>query len=81
LGSSGGIDSALINALAVEALGSENVLSVLLPSQYSSPGSITDAVELAKNLGNEYKVFSIQPTVDAVEHTLFEEFKGCSNIV
>ena len=51
LGLSGGIDSAVVAALACEALGAENVLAVMMPSPYSSKGSIDDSVALAKNLG------------------------------
>ena len=51
LGLSGGIDSALTATLAVKALGAENVLGILMPSMFSSEGSITDSVQLAKNLG------------------------------
>ena len=51
LGLSGGIDSALTAALAVKALGAENVFGVLMPSMYSSEGSVTDALALAENLG------------------------------
>ena len=51
LGLSGGIDSAVVAALACEALGAENVLGVMMPSPYSSRGSIDDSVALAKNLG------------------------------
>src|SRR6266404_5558893 len=51
LGLSGGVDSAVVAAVAVEALGAENVVGVSMPSQYSSPGSISDALALAKNLG------------------------------
>ena len=51
LGLSGGIDSAVVAALACEALGSENVLSVMMPSPYSSRGSIDDSVALGRNLG------------------------------
>jgi NAD+ synthase (glutamine-hydrolysing) len=51
LGLSGGIDSALVAAIAVEALGADRVLGVLMPSPYSSPGSITDAIAVAQNLG------------------------------
>ena len=52
VGLSGGIDSALVAAIAVEALGAENVLGVGMPSEYSSLGSIEDARRLAKNLGD-----------------------------
>src|SRR5579864_3371584 len=51
LGLSGGIDSALTAAIAAEALGSRNVLGVMMPSPYSSPGSIDDSAALARNLG------------------------------
>ncbi len=51
LGSSGGIDSALVQALACEALGPENVMALLMPSRYSSDGSVSDAEQLCKNLG------------------------------
>ncbi|MDL2306445.1 NAD+ synthase [Desulfovibrio sp. OttesenSCG-928-C06] len=53
LGLSGGIDSALVAAIAAEALGKENVLGILMPSPYSSQGSIDDSLELASNLGME----------------------------
>ena len=51
LGLSGGIDSALTAAIAADALGPENVLGVLMPSPYSSQGSVDDSLELARNLG------------------------------
>ncbi len=51
LGLSGGIDSAVVAALACEALGAENVLGVMMPSPFSSRGSIDDSVALGKNLG------------------------------
>ncbi|MFT5724108.1 MAG: NAD+ synthase (glutamine-hydrolyzing) [Bacteroidia bacterium] len=76
LGSSGGIDSAVINALAVEALGAENVLAVLLPSKYSSEGSVVDAEALSNNLGCPYETISIKDLVDVVESTLAPQFKG-----
>lgn len=60
LGSSGGIDSALVTYLAVEALGAENVKTFAMPSRYSSDGSLTDAEQLAKNLGVEYDVIAIE---------------------
>jgi NAD+ synthetase len=59
VGLSGGIDSALVAAIAVEALGSENVLGVGMPSEYSSPGSIEDARQLAGNLGIEWQLLPI----------------------
>ena len=60
LGLSGGIDSALTAAIAVDALGSENVLGILMPSTYTSPESISDAQELANNLGIEHQTISIE---------------------
>ncbi|MFT5513079.1 MAG: NAD+ synthase (glutamine-hydrolyzing), partial [Bacteroidia bacterium] len=76
LGSSGGIDSAVIHALAAEALGSENVLAVMLPSKYSSEGSVVDAETLANNLGSPYKIISIKDMIDVVENTLLPHFEG-----
>lgn len=76
LGSSGGIDSALVNALAVEALGKENVHSVLMPSIFSSQHSVDDAIQLSENLGNPYTILPIKEMVAAVESTLSEPFEG-----
>jgi len=59
IGLSGGIDSAVTAALAVKALGSENVLGVAMPSPYSSPGSRRDARDLAKNLGIDFREIEI----------------------
>ncbi len=60
VGLSGGIDSALVAAIATEALGKENVMGVGMPSEYSSPGSIDDARQLAKNLGIHFELIPIQ---------------------
>ncbi len=60
LGSSGGIDSAVTLALACEALGSENVTAILMPSPYSSGHSVTDAEKLSKNLNNPYHIIPIK---------------------
>jgi NAD+ synthase (glutamine-hydrolysing) len=76
LGLSGGIDSALVNALAFEALGAKNVLSILLPSKYSSKGSVDDSVDLCKNTGNPYHVIPIIDTISAFEQTLKPFFNG-----
>ena len=65
LGLSGGIDSALVAAIAVDALGKENVFGVSLPSKYSSQHSLTDARELAENLGINYRVIEIEPVVQS----------------
>jgi NAD+ synthase (glutamine-hydrolysing) len=60
LGSSGGIDSAVTQALAVAALGKENVRAVLMPSQYSTSHSVSDAEQLSQNLGNPYDIIAIK---------------------
>jgi NAD+ synthetase len=64
IGLSGGIDSALVTYIAVQALGKENVHVVLMPSKYSSKGSITDSEKLIKNLNISHSNVSIQPAVD-----------------
>ena len=74
LGLSGGIDSALTAAIAVEALGAENVLGVLLPSRYSSGHSLDDAEALAENLGIERIRMPIETVVAAAESLLSEPF-------
>jgi len=61
LGLSGGIDSALTATLAVRALGKDQVSGLMMPSRFSSPGSIDDAVQLAKNLGIHYEIIEIEP--------------------
>ena len=65
LGLSGGIDSALVATLAVDAVGKENVYGVSLPSKYSSAHSLSDAKELATNLGIDYRVIEIEPVVQS----------------
>ncbi|HEU4902253.1 MAG TPA: NAD+ synthase [Flavisolibacter sp.] len=70
LGSSGGIDSAVVQALAVEALGKENVHVLLMPSQYSSSHSVSDAEQLSKNLDNRYDVLAIKDIYDSFLSTL-----------
>lgn len=76
LGLSGGIDSALTAALAVEALGKENVLGITMPSMYSSMGSVNDSELLAKNLGITIKTIPIKPIYDSYILTLHESFSG-----
>ena len=76
LGLSGGIDSALVAVIAAEALGAENIHAVMLPSKYSSDGSVDDSVTLIKNLGISSANISIQPTVDSVISAMQEEFAG-----
>ena len=70
LGLSGGIDSALVACIAARALGPRNVLGVAMPSRYSSPGSITDARDLATNLGIDFTVIPIEPVFTAYLDTL-----------
>ena len=60
LGLSGGIDSALVAALAVDALGAENVHGIMMPSEFSSLSSVTDSIELANNLGISYDIVPIE---------------------
>jgi NAD+ synthase (glutamine-hydrolysing) len=75
LGSSGGIDSAVVLALACEALGSENVTAILMPSGFSSTHSVDDAVLLSKNLHNPYHIVSIHNTYETFLTTLDPLFK------
>lgn len=70
IGSSGGIDSAVTIALACAALGKENVRAILMPSQYSSEHSVSDAKQLSWNLGNPYDIVPIREVYDAFLHTL-----------
>jgi len=67
LGLSGGIDSALVATIAVDALGRDSVFGVAMPSKYSSEHSISDAKELAKNLGISLRTISIEPSVAAFQ--------------
>ncbi|MFQ3626001.1 MAG: NAD+ synthase [Cyanobacteriota bacterium] len=76
LGLSGGIDSALVAAIATAALGPENVLGVLMPSPYSSDHSITDALDLAKNLGIQTQTIPIAPMMQGYDLALAELFAG-----
>jgi NAD+ synthase (glutamine-hydrolysing) len=75
LGASGGVDSAVVQALAVEALGKENVHVLLMPSQYSSDHSVSDAEKLSINLGNRYDVVPIKDVYDSFLETLQLIFK------
>src|SRR5208337_2087535 len=81
LGLSGGIDSALTAAIAVDALGKENVIVVSMPSQYSSEGSIADARELASNLGICFDVVAIREIFESYRTALSGIFKGLSEDV
>lgn len=76
LGLSGGIDSALTLAIAVDALGKDRVKAVLMPSRYTAKMSIDDAVEEAEHLGVEYSILSIEQMFEAALATLESEFAG-----
>ncbi len=75
LGLSGGIDSALVLCLAAEALGKENVMSLLLPSGFSSDHSIADSKQLCENLGTKYETVPIENNFQAFIQTLNPFFK------
>ncbi len=70
LGASGGIDSAVVQALAVAALGKENIHVLLMPSEFSTGHSISDAVQLSQNLGNRYDIVPIREIYDQFIVTL-----------
>ena len=76
LGLSGGIDSAIVCALACRALGPENVMAVLMPSKYSSDHSIKDALDLVNNIGCMHEVIEIKDAADAFDKMLRPAFKG-----
>jgi NAD+ synthase (glutamine-hydrolysing) len=76
LGLSGGIDSSLTAAIAVEALGADHVLGVLMPSPFSSRGSIDDSLELAQNLGIRTLTLPIQGIMGSFDETLADAFQG-----
>ncbi|MDE2658432.1 MAG: NAD+ synthase, partial [Verrucomicrobiota bacterium] len=76
IGLSGGIDSAVTAAVAVDALGPENVRGVAMPSQYSSQGSLDDAEGLAKALGIRYDVVPIEPVFEQLKSQLGGIFEG-----
>jgi len=75
LGSSGGIDSAVTLALACTALGKDNVRAVLMPSQYSTGHSVSDAEALSKNLGNPYDIIPVKNIYDSFLQELKPIFK------
>lgn len=81
LGLSGGIDSALVASIAVEAVGPDNVLGVLMPSPYSTEGSVVDALELAANLGIATKKIPIEPAYVVFNDMLAESFAGAERDV
>jgi NAD+ synthase/NAD+ synthase (glutamine-hydrolysing) len=76
VGLSGGIDSAVVAAVATEALGPDNVLCVLMPSPYSSAGSVTDAEALAASLGVRTTTLPIEPIMASFDASLTPVFKG-----
>jgi NAD+ synthase (glutamine-hydrolysing) len=73
---SGGIDSSLVAAVAVDAIGADRVHGVLLPSRYSSDGSVVDALELAENLGIDTRTVEIEPAHEAFLAMLQPAFDG-----
>ncbi|BCM25558.1 NAD+ synthase [Methyloradius palustris] len=76
LGLSGGIDSALTMAIAVDALGADKVRAVMMPSEFTADISITDAAQMAHGLGVEYTELPIKPLFDGFRATLADEFAG-----
>ncbi|MEO5511634.1 MAG: NAD+ synthase, partial [Longimicrobiales bacterium] len=76
LGLSGGVDSALVATLAADAIGTDNVVGVLLPSRYSSAGSINDSMELAGRLGIRTEQMSIDAVFNTALETLAPIFEG-----
>ncbi|HVW15314.1 MAG TPA: NAD+ synthase [Mucilaginibacter sp.] len=76
LGLSGGIDSAVVCALAAEALGPQNVMAVLLPSRFSSDHSVKDAEDLVKNIGCMHEVIPIREITEAFEAALHPQFSN-----
>ncbi len=76
LGLSGGIDSALTLALAVDAIGAENVHTVMMPSRYTAQISLDDAQEMAAGLGVDYQIMSIEPVFKQFLDTLSDAFSG-----
>ena len=75
LGLSGGIDSAIVCALAAEALGAENVMAVLMPSVYSTGHSVQDAMDLVNNLGCKHEIIAIKEAATAFENMLKPVFE------
>ncbi|AHB13728.1 NAD+ synthase [Dehalococcoides mccartyi] len=76
IGLSGGIDSSLVAAIATDALGADNVVGVIMPSRYSSAGSISDSLRLAENLGIKTLQIPIDPIFKSFLSTLSEVFAG-----
>jgi len=78
LGLSGGIDSAIVCALACRALGPENVMAVLMPSKYSSDHSIKDALDLVEHFGCKHEIIPIAEAADAFDSMMSKAFAGLS---
>ncbi|WP_113663005.1 NAD+ synthase [Pedobacter nanyangensis] len=76
LGLSGGIDSAVVCALACRALGAENVMAVLMPSKYSTDHSVKDALDLVNNIGCKHEIIPIKEAADAFDSMLAKPFEG-----
>ena len=76
IGLSGGVDSAIVATIAVDALGKDNVIGISMPSRYSSTGSVTDTQKLTQNLGIKLKTISIEKPFQAYLETLTESFTG-----
>ena len=76
IGLSGGVDSALVATIAADALGPQSVRAVMLPSEYTSKGSLDDAAELSNNLNCRYDYLSIEEGRLAISETLSDLFKG-----
>jgi NAD+ synthase (glutamine-hydrolysing) len=81
IGLSGGVDSSLVAAIAVDALGAENVVGVAMPSRYSSPGSLADAEALATNLGMELRTIPIEGPFKAYEELLGPHPEGAPSVM
>ncbi|MDP8240177.1 MAG: NAD+ synthase [Candidatus Hatepunaea meridiana] len=81
IGLSGGIDSALTTCLAVDAIGSENVRVITMPSQFSSTGSVDDSLQLARNLGIQCDIIPISDIFDQYVTSLKMPFEGLSSDV
>jgi NAD+ synthase (glutamine-hydrolysing) len=76
IGLSGGVDSALVLAIAVDAIGADKVRAVMMPSRYTADISWLDAREMAENLGVQYDEIPIAPMFEAFEQSLEKEFAG-----
>ena len=76
IGLSGGVDSALTLAIAVDALGADQVHAVMMPSRYTARMSLDDAAEEATTLGVDYRIISIEPSFQAFLDTLKDDFAG-----